>query len=152
MEILQILRVIFAHGAAAFTAAGATPAAVDEVFLQRLTCVSDVSTRGTALVPIEATVVKVFRFATLFDHSVRQRTQNSVHHSQMFAIVVRLKQRHTLEEFVNDAAERPNVARLTPTQLEDDFGSAVVTRRHNRGMMLVIECSGTKVDKANGGI
>ena len=97
-------------------------------------------------------MIKVLGLTTLLDHLVRQRAQDRLHHGQMFAIVVSLKERHALKKLVNDAAERPDVTRLRPTQLEDDFRCAVVASRDDGGMVLVVECSGAKIDKTDRGV
>ena len=42
-------------------------------------------------------------------------------------------------ELEHDAPDAPHVARLRPAHLQDDFRCAVVTRRHDGAVMLVIE-------------
>lgn len=43
-------------------------------------------------------------------------TKNSLHHGQMFAIIVGLKESDAQVEFKKDASNRPDIARLRPTQ------------------------------------
>ena len=50
-----------------------------------------------------------------------------------------LEERVSGVEFEHDAADAPHVARLRPAQLEDDFRCAVVARRHDRAVVLVVE-------------
>ena len=50
-------------------------------------------------------------------------TKNPLHHGQMFAIVVRLKQGHTQVEFKEDATNRPDIARLRPAQFYTSAGN-----------------------------
>ena len=97
-------------------------------------------------------MIKVLRFAALFDHFVGKWAQYRLHHGQMFAIVVRLKKGHTLEELVDDAAEGPDVARLRPAELEDDFRRAVVASRHHGRVMLMVERGRSEVDQPDGRI
>ena len=97
-------------------------------------------------------MIKVLRFAALFDHFVGKWAQYRLHHGQMFAIVVRLKKGHTLEELVDDAAEGPDVARLRPAELEDNFRRAVVASRHHGRVMLMVERGRSEVDQPDGRI
>jgi len=101
------------------------------------------------VIPIQATPIKILGLATLFDHSVRQGPHNTLHHSQVLFVIVGLKKGRALEELVNDASDGPNVAGLTPAQLENDFGGAIVTGGHDRRMMLVIKSRGTEIYEPN---
>ena len=49
----------------------------------------------------------------------------------------------------HNAADAPYVTRLRPTQLEDDFRCAVVTRRHDRAVVFVVERRRSEVDELN---
>lgn len=69
----------------------------------------------------------------------------------MLAVVVSLKERDAQVELEHDAAYRPDVARLSPTELENHFWCTVVTGRHDRAVVFVIKRCATKVDKSDVG-
>lgn len=48
---------------------------------------------------------------------VGDRAENALHHGQVFSIVVSLEESHAEIQFEEDAADRPDVTRLRPTQL-----------------------------------
>ena len=48
---------------------------------------------------------------------VGYRAENALHHGQVFSIVVSLEESHAEIQFEEDAADRPDVTRLRPTQL-----------------------------------
>jgi len=49
------------------------------------------------------------------------------HHGEMLEIIVRLEESVTSKELDEDASYTPNVARITPAQLQDYFGGAVMS-------------------------
>jgi hypothetical protein len=65
----------------------------------------------------------------------------------MLEVVVCLEQGVAGEELDQDAAYTPNVAGKAPTEIEYNLWCTVVTSRHDRGVILVVERSGTEVDK-----
>lgn len=65
----------------------------------------------------------------------------------MLAVVVRLEQRNAEIKLKHDAPDGPNIARLRPSQLEDDFRRAVMSRRHDGAVMFVIERGAAEVDQ-----
>jgi hypothetical protein len=69
----------------------------------------------------------------------------------VLAIVVRLEESDAKVELKHDAADRPDIARLSPAKLQNDFGCAVVTRRDDGAVMLVVKCGTSKVNQANVG-
>lgn len=83
---------------------------------------------------------------------MRHRAENALHHGQVFEVVVRLEQCHALVQLEQDAADAPDVARMAPAELENHLGSAIVTRRHNRAVVLVVERRRAKVDQPNRGV
>lgn len=85
-------------------------------------------------------------------HTIRNCSQNSFHHGQVFTIVVRLEERDAQIELEHDAADGPNVARLRPAQLQDDFRGSIMSRRDDRAVMLVIEGGASKVDEPSFGV
>lgn len=60
-----------------------------------------------------------------------------------------LEQRVAGEEFDKDAADTPDIAWERPSKPEDDFRRSVVPSRHHRGVVFVLESSGSKVDQTN---
>ncbi len=50
-------------------------------------------------------------------------------------------------KFKDDATDAPDVTRMGPPQLEDDFRRSIVTRRHNRRVMLPLERRRPEVDQ-----
>lgn len=73
------------------------------------------------------------------DVSINLATAHSLHHSQMFEVVVCLEQGIAGEEFDQDAPYTPNVAGETPAQVQDDLWRTVVSCRDNRRVVLIIE-------------
>lgn len=60
---------------------------------------------------------------------VNRGVAHGLHHCQMLQVIVRLEQGVAGEELDKNAAYAPNVAREAPPKVEDDLGSAVVSRR-----------------------
>lgn len=73
----------------------------------------------------------------------------TLHHRQMFEVVMRLEQGVSREKFHQDAANTPNVTRETPTQIQDNLRSPVVTRRDDGGMILIVKGGRTEIDQSN---
>ena len=76
-------------------------------------------------------------------------TENSFHHGQVYEVLVCLEQIEAGIKLKEDAADRPNVARLLPFQSKDEFRCPVITHRYNGVMMLVVERRTAEIDKAN---
>ena len=79
-------------------------------------------------------------------------TAHALHHRQMLEIVVRLKESITSVELDEDAANAPNVTRIAPPQIKNDLRCSVVPCRNDRGVVLVVKCCGSKVDKPDLGV
>lgn len=62
---------------------------------------------------------------------------------------MRLEERVTCEEFHQDTSDTPYVTWETPAQVEDDLRGPIVSRRHHRGMVFVIEGGRTKINQPN---
>ena len=62
-----------------------------------------------------------------------------------------LEERVAGVELEHDAADAPDVTRLRPAHLEYDFRRAVVTRRHDGAVVLVIERRRAEVDQLDVG-
>lgn len=62
-------------------------------------------------------------------------------------IVVGLKESEASVELEYDAPDGPDVAGVRPAELKDDFGGAVVARRHDRRVVLVVEGRRAKIDQ-----
>lgn len=77
------------------------------------------------------------------------RPNNGLHHSQMFEVVVCLEKGIAGEELHQDTPNTPDIARETPSQVQNDLGGSVVTGGNNGGMVLVIKCCGTEVDQSD---
>lgn len=73
----------------------------------------------------------------------------TLHHRQMFQVVMGLEQGVSREEFHQDAANTPNVTRETPTQIQNNLRSPVVTRRDDGGMVLIVKGGRTEIDQSN---
>ena len=58
-----------------------------------------------------------------------------------------LKECISSEKFDENAANTPNIARITPAQIENDLWRPVMSGRHDGGMILVVESSGAKVNQ-----
>uniref|UniRef100_A0A8W7PAS2 Uncharacterized protein n=1 Tax=Anopheles coluzzii TaxID=1518534 RepID=A0A8W7PAS2_ANOCL len=115
---------------------------------QRLAVLQHVPRLGRFLVPVELAVREVSgrRFLR---HVVRYRAEYALHHGEVFPVVVRLEQRDTQVQFVDDATDRPHVARLRPAQLEYHLRRPVVPRRDDRAVVLVIEDGVAEIDQPN---
>lgn len=132
--------------------------------------VSYISSSRTFLVPIEFSVVEIFSFRfsrkikkfshfsqlikllVLPCHPIRNCSQNSLHHGQVFTIVMRLEERDSQVELEHDAADGPDVTRLRPAQFKDDFRGPVVPCGHNRAVVLVIKGGASEVDESRFGV
>lgn len=66
----------------------------------------------------------------------------------MLSVVVGLEERHAKVQFEHYATYRPDVAGLRPAQLQDDFRGAVVARRNDGAVMLMVECGAAEIDQA----
>lgn len=66
----------------------------------------------------------------------------------MLAVVVRLEERHAKVEFEHYATYRPDIAGLRPAQLQNDFRGAVMARRDDGAVMLMVECGAAEIDQA----
>lgn len=53
------------------------------------------------------------------------------------------------EKFNENASNAPNITGITPTKVEDDLWCSIMSGGYDRGMVFVIECSGTKVNQSD---
>lgn len=58
-----------------------------------------------------------------------------------------LKESEAGVELEDDATDGPYVAGVRPAELQDDFGRAVVPRRHDRRVVLVIKSRRAEIDQ-----
>ena len=65
--------------------------------------------------------------------------QNSLHHGKVFTVVVGLKEGMAEGKFENDTTNAPNVTGMRPAKFQDDFWSAIMPRRDNGAVMLMIK-------------
>lgn len=95
------------------------------------------------LLPVEVLRCRVALLLVHVRHQVfvDLLSDHGFHHGKMLEIVVCLEQGIAGVELDQNTADAPNVARKAPTQVENDFWGAVVARRDNGGVVLVIECS-----------
>lgn len=130
--------------------------------------IAHITASSRLLVPFEFSVMKI----SCFSFSIKKRKQlgktsnfqgkhvnfspchfrwycskYAFHHCEVFAIVVCLEERNAQVKLEHDTANRPNIARLRPSQLQDDFRCSVVPCGHNRAVMLMVERGATKVNK-----
>lgn len=85
-------------------------------------------------------------------HTIRNCSQNSLHHGQVLAIVMRLEERDAQIELEHDAADGPNVTRLRPAKFQDDFRGSIMSRRDDRAVMFVIKGGASEVDEPSFGV
>ena len=50
------------------------------------------------------------------------------------------------EEFDQDAADAPDVARIAPAKIQYDLWRSIMSSRYNRRMIFVLKRSGAKID------
>lgn len=74
-------------------------------------------------------------------------TTDWLHHGEMLEIVMSLEKSVTGKELDQDTANTPDVTGIAPAQVEDDFRSAVMPRRDDRRVILIIECGRAKVNQ-----
>lgn len=73
------------------------------------------------------------RFRDRFDHvSVDSCANNGLHHGKMFQVVMGLEESITGEEFHQNAPDAPDVAWITPPEIENDLWSPIVSRGYDR--------------------
>lgn len=65
---------------------------------------------------------------------------------------MRLKERDSQVELEHDAADRPDITRLRPAELQDDFRCSIVTRWDDRAVMFVVKRCAAEIDQADVGV
>lgn len=80
---------------------------------------------------------------------VNRPVADGLHHGEMLQIVMRLKQSVACEKFDKYTTDAPDVAWITPSEVEDDFWCAVVPCRYDGRVILVVESRRSKVDQPN---
>ncbi len=65
---------------------------------------------------------------------------------------MRLEQSIAGEEFDEDAANAPNITRIAPAQIKYDLRCSIMPCGDDSGVVFVVECRGTKVDKSDLGV
>ena len=65
-------------------------------------------------------------------HGTRKFAEDSLHHGQVLEIVVCLKSGFAGEELQKNAAHAPQIARVSPTQSEDDLLQRAACQKHAR--------------------
>jgi len=104
------------------------------------------------LVPEQAAArAEIFHFRAL-RHFRGDAAENPLHHGEVFGILVRLEEGDAERQLEDDAPDGPDVAGLRPAQLHDDLWGAVMPRRHNGGVVLVVEGGAAEIDQADLGI
>lgn len=63
-----------------------------------------------------------------------------------------LEESITGEEFDEDAANAPNIAWITPSQVEYDLRCSVVPCRNDRGVVFIIKGCGPEVNESDLGV
>jgi len=64
-------------------------------------------------------------------------------------VILGLEERDAQVEFKHDTANTPDVTSLAPAEFEDHFWGPVMAGRDDGGVMLMIKCSGAKVNESN---
>ena len=64
----------------------------------------------------------------------------------MLKIVMGLKEGIAGKEFDQDAADAPDVARITPAKIQDDLWRSIMPSRYDRRMIFVLKSSGAEID------
>jgi hypothetical protein len=119
------------------------------VLLEWFAVVENISALGALVVPTQYATVEVLALLGATGHLGWNGAEDTLHHGQVFQVVVCLEERVSSVQFKDDAANAPDVARLSPTQLENDFRSAVMPRRDNRAVVFVIKRRRTKVNQTD---
>ena len=88
-----------------------------------------------------------FAFFGLFDHSVWEKSNDPLHHRQVFSIVVRLKHADSHVPLKDNTSHRPNVAWMRPAKFQNHFRWTIVSCSDYTGFLFVFECCGTKIDE-----
>jgi len=84
--------------------------------------------------------------------TINSHVDDGFHHGQVFQVVVCLEEGVACEELDQNATNAPNIAGERPAESEDDFRGTVVSGRHYRGVVFILESCGTKIDEANLGV
>lgn len=79
-------------------------------------------------------------------------TAHALHHCEMFEVVMRLEKGITSEELDEDAANAPDIARVAPSQVEDDLRGSVVPCGNDRGVVFVVKGCGSKINQSDLGV
>ena len=69
----------------------------------------------------------------------------ALHHCQMLQVIMCLEQRIPSEKLHQDAANTPDIARETPSEIKDNFRGPVMSRRDHRRMIFVVKCGGAEI-------
>ena len=77
------------------------------------------------------------------------RSQNLLHHCQVFSVIMSLEECEPKVQLEGNAANAPDVTRLAPAQLQDDLRSSVVSGTDHLTVMLPVKCGTTKVNQAD---
>jgi hypothetical protein len=83
---------------------------------------------------------------------LRHRAEDLFHHREVLKVLVRLEERFAGNKLHEDTSNRPHVARVAPTQAEDDLRSAVMPSRNDGSVVVVVEGCAAEVDKLDAGI
>jgi hypothetical protein len=67
----------------------------------------------------------------------------------MFEIVMGLEQGISCEELNKDATNTPDITWKAPPEIEDNLWRSIMTSRHDRRVILIVECRRAKVDQSN---
>ena len=89
---------------------------------------------------------------TTHDPRLNLTSTNRFHHSQMLQIVMGLEERITSEEFNKYTPNTPYITRIAPAQIEDDFGSTVMTRGDDAGVVFIVKSGGAEIDEPDFGV
>ena len=77
---------------------------------------------------------------------------DSLNHSEMLQVIMRLKQGIAREELHKNTANTPDVTRERPPKTKDDFGGPIMSSGHDWRVVLILKCCWAEVDKPNLGV
>ena len=83
---------------------------------------------------------------------MRQGSKDLLHHGEMLPVIMSLEQGEAQVELEGDAANAPDVTRLTPSELQDHLGSSVVSGAHNLAVVLPVEGGAAEVNEPHLGV
>lgn len=102
-------------------------------------------------VPVESSPGEVLRgLLVLVRHAHRHQAEHTLHHGQVLQVVQSLEQSVSDGKLEDDAADGPDIARLSPPLLQNYFRSSIMPSLDDPAVVLVVECCAAEVYKSDG--